>query len=414
MKIAFLVGRFPSISETFILNQVTGLLDRGYDVDIYCERSRDKIAHSDFSRYNLSKQVYYFDIPLSKITRLLKAVFLLITNAHRGLSYLLKSLNFLTYRQDALSLRFLYITIKFLQVEKKYDLIHCHFGINGRIAALLKCIGLLKKTKILTQFHGHWMRLSTREGKKFYNELKQLGDCNLSISKYNRKRLKDFGFKDSSIIHHPVGIDISKFPFKRYEKQLSSKSREKIEILSIGRLVREKGYEYGIRAFQKCYKENHDTKLQYLIIGDGYLLNKLTKLVKELDLGDAVQFIGPQRHNEVIEYLLRADIFLLPSIAEALPVVLMEAQATGIPVVSTDIGSTNEVILDGITGYLVPHKQVEHMADRINHLIDNPNLWPQMGKAGREHIQNKYDINVLNDRLVDLYKKLISSKETPS
>ncbi|MCJ7651412.1 MAG: colanic acid biosynthesis glycosyltransferase WcaL, partial [Candidatus Lokiarchaeota archaeon] len=85
MKIAFIVGGFPSLSETFILNQITGLLDLEYEVEIFSEfNPKEKKVHSDIEKYQLMKRVHYFAMPYNKIKRILKAIFLIIKNFHKS------------------------------------------------------------------------------------------------------------------------------------------------------------------------------------------------------------------------------------------------------------------------------------------------------------------------------------------
>ena len=116
--------------------------------------------------------------------------------------------------------------------------------------------------------------------------------------------------------------------------------------------------------------------------------------------------MGSQTQEAVVRVLLESHLLILPSEAEALPVVLMEAQATGMPVIATNVGSVRQVLIDGQSGYMVPSKDVQAMCDKIEHLIRHPQLWEPMGRAGRRHIEENYDIKKLNLRLAELCKKL--------
>ena len=106
---------------------------------------------------------------------------------------------------------------------------------------------------------------------------------------------------------------------------------------------------------------------------------------------------------------MQSDIFLLPSIEEALPVVLMEAQAIGLPVIATDVGSTSQIVIDGNTGFIVPKKEPAALEDRLLYLMDHPELWDEMGRNGRNVVESRYDINVLNRKLVDIYQEVLSN-----
>jgi colanic acid/amylovoran biosynthesis glycosyltransferase len=402
MKIAFIVNLFPKLSETFILNQITGLLDMGHEVEIFAEYNpQEEKIQFDVKKYNLMEKVHYFNIPNSKIKRLLKAIYLLITNLHNGLLKILRSLNIFKYRGKALSLWPLYRIIPFL--DKEFDIIQCHYGSYGNIGAYLKQIGI--KGKLVTMFHGCDIRLGIEKGKDNYHQVLKYGDCFLAISEYNYRNIIGFGADPKKVILHPVGIYVDKFP---YRKQINEvKIPKTIIIITIARLVEEKGIEYGIKAINKLLKSNNRTNLKYRIIGDGGLEDNLRKLVEELNLSKLVEFLGSMEQEEVIREMLNSHIFLLPSIAEALPVVLFEAQAVGLPIVSTNVGGVSQAIIDGKSGFLVPERNVDALAEKLRYLIEHPELWSEMGRYGRIFVEEKYDVKKLNKRLVQVYQDLL-------
>jgi len=408
MKIAFIVGGFPTLSETFILNQITGLLDMGYDVEIFAQfNPQERKVHADIEKYQLMRRVHYFNIPHNKIKRILKAIFLIIKNFYKDPLKILKSLNVFRYGKTALSLRLLYALIPFL--DKKFDIIHCHFGPNGIIGAYLKEIGI--SGKLITTFHGYDMStFIVNNGNNVYEKLFLNGNLFLPISDYWKRKLIRLGCDEKKIIVHRMGIDLKKFKFSERIKQPG----EPIKILTIGRLVEKKGHEYAIRAIAKVVKKYRN--IEYLIAGDGPLRNKLEGLVQELGIEKHVKFLGAIEQNEVLKLYQQAHIFVLPSITasngdqEGIPVVLMEAQATGLPVISTYHTGIPEVIVEGKSGFLVPEKDVDALAERLEYLIEHPEIWPEMGRYGRKFVEEKYDIKKLNQKLVEIYQKLIEEK----
>ena len=404
MKIAFIVSGFPTLSETFILNQITGLLDLGHEVEIFAQSNpKDKKVHSDVKKYHLIERTYYYGIPRNKIKRILKAIYLIITNFYKGPIKILKSLNIIKYGKKSLSLELLYILIPFL--NKKFDIIQCHFGSSGNIGAFLKQLGI--EGKLVTMFHGCDIRDGIEKGGEIYNQLFNYGDCFLVISDYNYKNLVRFGVNTEKIIFHPVGIEIDKFPFKWKGK---NKISSPIVVLTVARLVEVKGLTYGIAAIKEILKKNPDLHLKYYIVGEGILEESLKKLVKKLKLEDVVKYLGSMDQEQVAKEMLKAHIFLLPSIAEALPVVLMEAQAIGLPIIATDVGSVAEAIVDGKSGFLVPDRDVNALIEKLEYLIEHPELWPKMGRYGRKFVKENYDIKKLNQQLLKIYQNLISGK----
>jgi colanic acid/amylovoran biosynthesis glycosyltransferase len=229
----------------------------------------------------------------------------------------------------------------------------------------------------------------------------------LFISNYNYKNLVRFGVKTEKLVFHPVGIEIDKFPFNR-------KGRNNlpfpIVILTVARLVEEKGLKYSITAIKEILMKNSDLRLKYYIVGEGVLRESLINLVKKLKLGDIIKFLGPMDQLQVAKEMSMAHIFLLPSISEALPVVLMEAQAIGLPIIATDVGSVAEAIVDSRSGFLVPSRDVNALVEKIEYLVEHSELWPKMGRYGRKFIEENYNIRKLNQKLLKTYQNIIKGK----
>jgi colanic acid/amylovoran biosynthesis glycosyltransferase len=141
----------------------------------------------------------------------------------------------------------------------------------------------------------------------------------------------------------------------------------------------------------------------------------LQQLVHHLMLEDVVELSGAYDQEQVIEALGQSDIFILPSLAEALPVVLMESQAMGLPAVATQVGSTDQIVLDGASGFLVEPGNVDALAGKLKYLLEHADQWAEMGWRGRQHVAEKFDINGLNDQLVAIYQRLLGmGRATPA
>jgi colanic acid/amylovoran biosynthesis glycosyltransferase len=397
MNFVFLVDAFPSLSETFILNQITGLIDMGHKVVIFsASRPDDRDFHEDILKYDLLKLTYYHnDRDRNKIKRIFWGLLLIFHYGFRNPKAVCNSLNFFKYGKEAVSLTYLYKVMLFLAIGK-IDIILCHYGPNGNLAVLMKELGI--RGKIVTMFHGYDIRRGIENGGQIYKPLFQKGDCLLSISDYNYKHLVAFGAPTEKIRSHSVGIDLERYPFSLR----AAPDQGPIKILTVSRLVKEKGIAYGLEAISKLIHERSLVHIEYYILGDGPLLEELKALALQLGINDKVFFLGSQTQQGVIKMLDEAHLFLLPSVAEALPVVLMEAQAVGLPVVATDVGSIKQVIVNGQSGYIVPSMDVKAMADQLEHLIRSPQLWPIMVQAGRKHVEERYEIKELNRRLVAL------------
>ena len=397
MKIAFIVGAFPALSETFILNQITGLIDSGHEVDIYSRMtpSQGKV-HPDVEEYKLYKHTYYLnDVPENKIKRILKAIKLFAINFHKSPLTIANSLNIFKYGREALSLYLFYHAVAFLR--KQYDIIHCHFGPNGNFGSILKSIGI--KGKLVVVFHAYELsKLLVHEGSDIYNGLFLKADLIMPISNHWEKKLIELGCPPNKIIVHHMGVDSNLFKFT----ELRNDGLGSINILTIGRLVEKKGVEVGVRAVALMLQKYPKLAIRYSIVGDGILRNHLEELVKTLEISNNVRMLGSKTQEEVKKLMNESHIFLLPSVTA------QNGDQEGIPVVSTWHTGIPELVQDGQSGFLVPERNVDALAEKLEYLILHPEIWPKMGRAGRKYVEEHYDIKKLNQRLVKIYEELLS------
>jgi colanic acid/amylovoran biosynthesis glycosyltransferase len=414
MQIAFLVGEFPSLSETFILNQITGLLDRGHDVHIYGRKPSDLSAqHSAVREYDLLDKVHYIPrIPTLKPERVWEALRMLAAaRSTIGSSYLFRSLQPQKYGRVASNLQVWYAASIFGDQVASYDVIHAHFGPNGALAVALRDLGCIEG-KIVTTFHGSDMtRYLKRTGSSGYNFLAAEGDLFLPISNRWKQKLIDIGFPKDQIHVHHMGVDCDEIDFA----PSTVESNETIRLLSIARLTEKKGIQYGIRALNQCLNKS-DVHAEYTIVGDGELRQPLEALVQELNIEENVRFTGWKSKSEVQRLLGNAHIFLAPSVTaesgdqEGIPVAIMEAMARGLPVISTWHSGIPELVEDERSGLLVPERDAEALADALQTLLETPECLLEMGKAGRRIVEEQFSTQNLNDQLEDYYRSVCSQR----
>ncbi len=401
MNIAFIVDEFPSISQTFVLNQITGLIERGHQVDVYAHQvNAEAQQHPDVRRYRLLERTHRLACPLNRWTRLVRGANLGVRRMRSNARAVLGSLNVFRYGRGASSLTLLFHTAPFF---RHYDIVHCQFGHNGQLGAALKRLGLQKK--LVVTFHGYDIRAAVDSGGALYGELWDEADCLIAISKYNHDHLLRFGGDPEKIVYHPVGIDCRRFGYAPPNRN----GRQSIRLLSVARLVEEKGLEFGIRALRMLMMERAAEPIHYDIIGEGPLHQRLQQLIGELGMESRVRLLGVKSQDEVIRELRQADILLAPSLAEALPVSLMEAHAVGLPVVATRVGSVDQIVEQGRSGFLVPPGDVAALCRRLTELVQHPQRRAEMGRCGRRHVEQHYEIDRLNDRLVNIYEDLLAA-----
>lgn len=182
------------------------------------------------------------------------------------------------------------------------------------------------------------------------------------------------------------------------------------QILCVGRLVPSKGQQILVAAFNKLVKKGKDVHLRF--IGGGPDRANLEKEVEARDLQERVHFHGPLNPWEVVEAYKYADIVALPSFAEGLPVVLMEAMAMEIPCVASSINGIPELIRHNVEGLLVAPSNIEQLAQALEVLVDDEELRQRFGRAGRERVLEKYNLEENINILCHYIKNLIPQERT--
>jgi colanic acid/amylovoran biosynthesis glycosyltransferase len=297
-----------------------------------------------------------------------------------------------------------------LMEGQRPSLIHAHFGIEGVYALPLAAqLGI----PLVTTFHGFdatlrthamltspaWFRYPLLRGK-----LARQGDLFLCASSFIRQKLLEMGFPESRTRTHYIGVDCE--AIRRRED-----SEEKPVILHVARLVEVKGTRYLLRAFAALARRYEHAQL--LIIGDGPLRRPLEALAASLGVRDRVEFRGALPHADVLSWMRKAAMLVLPGIRtgtgreEGLGMVLLEAAATGLPIIGSRVGGIPECILDGRTGFLVPEHDENALAQRMAELLEDPSKRRQMGMEGRALVERQFDIHRQTEALEDLYDSLL-------
>lgn len=410
MKVLFVVEHFPCLSETFVLNQVTGLIDAGHDVRIYALGKPDSpVIHEDMDTYCLWDKIYYplVDIPLSKLGKLkcLLRYFpqLFFKYGVKAFS-VFSSYNFGMYAKNG---NLFFSTLRFLDWNWQPDIAVTHFGCLGLFPACWKKMNAFKKPFVVF-FHAHEISpYSNKEVYDRYHILFEQDDLLLPISYYWKQKLEASGADPSRVLVHRMGVDLKRFDYMQAER-----ISDEIKILSVGRLTGQKGYEYALKGIAELRKRT-TVYIKYTVIGSGSLEKELKQLALDLQLDDIVTFMGPQPQQIVKSKLRQADVFLLPSVRdevgmmEGIPVAIMEAMAMGIPVVSTYHSGIPELIEDGISGLLCRERSVLDIADKLELLIRDPLLSKKISLAARKKIEKEYDISNLNARLIHILESEI-------
>ena len=205
-------------------------------------------------------------------------------------------------------------------------------------------------------------------------------------------------------IHNGIGLDEKKpGPIERKEFGLSPG----VPVVgAVGRLAKEKGHQYLLNAARIIVREY--PRVQFLIVGDGPEREELVNLAFKWGLKDRITFTGYRR--DVLRVLTLFDIFALATLWEGLSMVILEAMVMAKPVVTTNVVGNPELVVDGVTGFLVPPRDPESLAKRILRLLKDENLREQMGAAGRRRVEEKFTIETMVSETEKLYEELLVKK----
>jgi colanic acid/amylovoran/stewartan biosynthesis glycosyltransferase WcaL/AmsK/CpsK len=397
MKIAVILGGFPKLSETFILRQLTGLADLGHEIDIYARRNpREASVQPDVQRYGFLARTQYYEVPAGRLARAARALATFVRAFPRHPVAMLHCLNLARYRSVYALLNNVIFAAPFL--DRRYDVIYCFWGGNGTDFIVLK--DLFPETRFVNRFGGDDYALGDELGADALALLRERADAFIvQTDCYGRATLRRYGFDDAKIAtyRHVIAVDDISFRERRFDG-------ERLRLVTVARLVEKKGLDHGIRAVAALQARNPHLRVEYRIIGDGPLAGRLADRIQELKAGEVIELLGARTTPEVMRWIGASDIFLLPSLMEQAGYVLLEAQATGIPVVATRVGGVPEMVREGRSAILVDAGDAPALTAALQGLADHPEDWPAMGREGRAHVEAHHNIERLKPRLAEILR----------
>lgn len=406
VHIAYILFRFPSLTETFVAGEIDKLLKMGAHIKIYSLLSPvSKVLHPVSAE--LLPYVEY--TPSIFSPKLWRAVFYFLRKNPAKLRGLFRTVISQPAPEISLYPKRVVIFLKAVWLAKELEntsvqLIHTHFAWLSAAASMVVS-KLINRPFTLTahafdiyySLKNDLLTLSTSEA-----------DRVVTISEYNKHAILE---KNQLVASDQIevircGIDLETF---LSENQKSSKKR--VEIISVGGLVEKKGHQILIPACAELASRGIDFRCT--IVGEGPLRNTLEALIAENGMEDKVELAGARSQSWVRERLSVSDIFVLASVVmdeggrDGIPVAIMEALAMGIPTVSTHVSGIPELVKDGVSGLLVPQKNIKALADALATLAENETLRRNFAENGRLVIEEDYDIDKNAAKLLDLFTKVI-------
>ncbi len=229
----------------------------------------------------------------------------------------------------------------------------------------------------------------------------------VTISKYSLSKIQSFyGIDTGKVRIVPNGVDLEKFKpgDAKTARELFGLGAEPC-VLFVGSLILRKGLPFLIEAAKQVVKEQINTK--FLIVGEGPLKAKLKDSIKALGLVDNFVFLGNLTEKLLAGVYQSADVFVLPSIQEGQGIVLLEAQACGIPVIGFGTGGVCETIRDGKTGFLVKSGNCEELAAYLLKVLSDKSLREKMGAEGRRFVCENFSWDLCANRMLSVYKEAL-------
>jgi colanic acid/amylovoran biosynthesis glycosyltransferase len=407
-RIIYLLDKFPCYSETFVFDQIIGMIERGFDVRILAfNRDPSLIPVELEQKYQLKQRCTYLlneEKSTAAMTKLWLRGKLILGQIWR--SSVRKALNkrqFDGFTHNG----FLAAVVAKNIGTFKADVVICHFGTTAHLALCLQELGVLAGD-IIPVFHGYDLSEQQVLTAHLHGYQRLFERCPrvLAISELWCRKLQYLGCPEEKIVLHRMGVSLTNFDFQLGKSQLT----QPLKLLSVARFTEKKGLQYAISAVAELKRQ--DLAVQYQIIGDGPLRAELEQQISRLNLADTIVLSGIQPPKVVASTLAESDVFILPSITatngdmEGVPVSLMEAMASGIICLSTQHSGIPELIEHGVSGVLVPEKDAKALAEQLVLLLQHHFSIIQIRQNARTKIEAEFNQQVLYDQLAKLCRDL--------
>lgn len=303
-----------------------------------------------------------------------------------------------------------YKMLKKIIDEGHYDIIHCHTPMGACITRLAAIQARKNGSKVIYTAHGfHFYSGAPLVNWLVYYPIEKLlahkTDVLITINKEDYNRAKKF--KAGRVVYIPgVGIDVTKFCDEQNgrvgkRRELGIKEDEFV-LLSVGELIRRKNHQVVLEALAILKQDNKLNSIKYIICGSGVLEKELKDLSKSLDVADHVEFLGYR--NDINEIYCSADLFVFMSLQEGLPVALMEAMASGLPAICSNIRGNNDLIENGKNGVLIDNN-AEELSGEIFRLMIDSELRSNFSQKALDTI-GKFDLYSIQSNMRSIYSDL--------
>jgi colanic acid/amylovoran biosynthesis glycosyltransferase len=398
MQIAYLLSEYPTLGHTYLLREVRGLRDLGWKIQtISIRRPGHRPSPLSAAEQQEWSSTWYV-LGSSPLEFLRAHLVTFATRPARYLRGLLTAWNIGRFHPHSTARAMAYFLEAVLAGYRvrQAGIEHVHSVYTTTVALIMSRIFEIRLSMTI---HGP-SEFFDPEGFRIREKV-AAAELVSGISYFCRSQIMLWSSPSDwhKIEVAPLGIDIEGWQPAGFREHPAP-----FELISVGRLTDVKGYPLLLEAIALLSGEGRDVRLR--LVGDGPDSRQLQERARQLGIGEWVVFEGWRTQEELRQLYAASDLCVLSSFSEGVPVVLMEAMATGVPCVAPRITGIPELIRDGVEGLLVTPANAAELASAIGTLMDQPELRRQMAKSSRERIADQYELHKNVERLSKLFSQM--------
>lgn len=406
MRIGYVLKKYPRLSETFIVNEILGLESREVETAIYSLNPPND-ARFQPSVGAVRGEVTY--LPPFGSGAAAAAFDVLGDEDPRPRERFREAMELLRWLPGEKHAKIMVQALHMVAAARRdgLDHLHAHFM---TVAAHVTCLAhVLSGIPFTVTAHAKDIFRSTVD-RAVFDEVARRARAIITVSEYNRRFIEDHLLETGS----PARIEVIYNGLPLDDVPVGNGARDPDLVLGVGRLVEKKGFDVMLHAIASLRAAGRNVR--GMIVGTGEEREALERLASELGLGGAIEMPGAMQRDEVLALMRRARVLAAPCVTgrdgnrDALPTVLIEALASGLPVVTTSVGGIPEIVEDGVHGRVVPERDQDAFTAALSSTIDDDSLWSSMAAEGPARARERFD----RERTIERFLDVVAGNPAPS
>ena len=397
MKLAYLLSEYPTLVHTYLLREVRQLRVMGVEIQTLSVRRPDLSAAPPSAEEKAERDVTWYLLGSGLGQHLAEHASTVLTRPLGYIRGLRLALWFGRFHPRRTLLAMAYFAEAVLAGQRitRAGITHLHSVYSTTVALILSRI-----------FEVH-LSITLHGSAEFINpdsfalsQKVEAAESICAISEYGRSQIMLWSpARDWRKVHvTPLGVNVEDWVQAEFRQNPSP-----FELITVGRLVETKGLPLLLEAVSALVKQGRNVRLT--LVGDGPDRAALETLAARLGIQDNIVFEGWKDQERLAQYYRQSDVFVMASFAEGIPVVMMEAMATGVPCVAPRITGIPELVRDGKDGILFTASNVEELVDGVARMMDDPAMRRSMAESSRARIGEKYDLQKNVERLATVFNR---------